>query len=374
MITVRRQALQNALRKVCSIIPPRPIHPILGCVLIQTHSGQCTLQSNALDMAISCTLPPSECQISEDATAAVPANVLKTLAATCQDDTLHFAVAEQAVYITGQSSQFKVATADPTAFPLAEIDCADGALEVPVIDMDRLYRHTQYATAKADVRSVLDSILLEWDQTTSRLIAVATDGSHLAKDETYASHSGPSAFQKDGRALVPKHAWDTLAHLFAQQEGFVKLRADENRLYIEHELTKTKYTCALSDGKYPPWRAVGAGKPVNCVLHFQAGELRQKTREAAVLLQQPGALGLNWQIQDGCVRIYTETELGEADITIPVDYHGDLMMVRLHGYRLRNFLASLDEVDMVEVHIADPQSPVIFHVGDTYKYIIMPMA
>jgi DNA polymerase-3 subunit beta len=324
-------------------------------------------------MAISCTLPPSECQISEDATVAIPANLLKTLATTCQDDTLHFAVAEQAVYITGQSSQFKVATADPTEFPLAEIDCADGVLEVPVIDMERLYRHTQYATAKDKVRYVLDSVLLEWDQTTSRLIAVATDGAHLAKDEAYASHRGPSAFQKNGRALVPKHAWDTLAHLVAQQEGFVKLRADENRLYVEHELTQTKYTCALSDGKYPNWRAVAAGQPVNCVLRFQAGELRQKTREAAVLLQ-PCAIGLNWQIDDGRVRICTETELGEADITIPVDYHGDPMMVRLHGYRLRNFLASLDEADVVEVHIADPQSPVIFHVGDTYKYIIMPMA
>jgi DNA polymerase-3 subunit beta len=311
-------------------------------------------------------------EVTSPGTALLPIARFLSILRESSDEKLDVEGDGRKVLVRGQRSQFYLPSEDPADFPEVAGFSEQNYHELPARFFHEVIRRTVFATDNESTRYALGGVLLELSP--ERIIAVATDGRRLAKQEGPAKAVGEAAAAGPGErtAIVPSRAMQLLDRALADSEETLQLATRENDV-----LVRSGPLCMYSrlvEGRFPKWRDVFPRAESTVRVELCVGPFWAAVRQAAIVTSDERR-GVDFTFGEGKVVLTAHgAEYGESRVELPIAYDGASIGITLDPRYLNDFLRVLDAEQTVTLGIRDAESAAICSTEDNYAYVIMPLA
>jgi DNA polymerase-3 subunit beta len=241
--------------------------------------------------------------------------------------------------------------------------------EMPARFFREVVRRTIFATDNESSRYALGGVLVE--MAAEGIVAVATDGRRLAKQEGPAKSVGGHE-SGDKTTIVPARAMQLIERAIADNEENIQLAARENDILVKS--TNATIYSRLVEGRFPRWRDVFPRRETAAKVELAVGPFYAAVRQAAVVTSEQRR-GVEFTFGNGKLVLAGHgAEFGESLVELPIAYDGAPLIVMLDPRYLGDFLRVLDAESVVTVEIRDGDNAVVCNTQDGYAYVIMPLA
>jgi len=335
--TIRKEDLVHELQTVTGVVEKRATLPILANLLLETGSKGLEVGASDLEVTIRGS---AVAKVTQSGGITLPAGKLYEIARSLPDAEVKFKSTDRGqVAITCGRVRYKIAGQPRDEFPkLPEVDASEG-MKLPARVLREMVERVSFAITTEDPRYSLRGALLQFQG--GELTLVATDGYRLA----FARRKVDAGKAKDTRLVVPRKALAEVAKLAADDdEGTVVLGRGGDHIYFvvgEHVLTTT-----VPEGQFPKYEEV---MPNSCdtsvVLPTQ--ELADAVRRVSLLASDRFGKAVKFTLGDGKLELSSETEMGEAQESLGVDYTGDEKVIGFNARYLLDFLSVVGSASVI---------------------------
>jgi DNA polymerase III subunit beta len=212
-------------------------------------------------------------------------------------------------------------------------------------------------------------VLLEMAE--DRIVAVATDGRRLAKQEGPAKAVGGHQ-TGESTTIIPTRAMLLLERALGDNEEDIQIAARGNDVLVRSGRT-TIYS-RLVEGRYPRWRDVFPRRENAVRIELSVGPFYAAVRQAAIVSSEERR-GVDFIFGEGKVVLSCHgAELGEARIELPIGYDGAAKSITLDPRFVSDFLKVLNPDQAFVLEMQDAESAAVCMTDDGYSYVIMPLA
>jgi DNA polymerase-3 subunit beta len=287
------------------------------------------------------------------------------------------------VSITCERTRYKIAGQPRDEFPkFPDLEVTKG-IGLPAGALKEMIERVAFSITTEDPRYSLHGALLLVQGGT--LTLVATDGYRLA----YASRKDVAGKGSDIRVIVPRKALGEVGKLAAEvdPEATVTFGKSGNHVFFtvgDHTLTTT-----VPEGNFPNYEDV---MPKRCEteLVLPTEEISSAVKRVSLLASDRFGRAVRFMLSNGRLELASETEMGEANEVLNVDYKGDDKTIGFNARYLLDFLGvvgtSSVRLDLDPVRETESEAdrkgkkagdkPGQFRpepAGDLdYRYIVMP--
>ena len=377
---IQKRDLLRELQIVTGVVEKRATLPILANVLLETESEGIRLGASDLEVTIRAT---AKATVVKEGSLTLPAAKLHEIARSLPDAEVQFKLLDRnQIQISCERTRYKIAGQAPDEFPkFPEIDASDG-LELPGRGLWEMIERVAFAITTEDPRYSLNGalVLLEKDKITM----VATDGHRLA----YASRKADVDPQGgELKVIVPRKALAEVSKLSADLSSDDRIIFGRTGNHVFFKVGSHILTSTVLEGNFPRYENV---MPESCGVEIPLStqELTDAVRRVSLLAADRLGRAVRFGLSNGKLELFSQTELGEAQESLPVDYDGSDMEI---GFNARYLLDFLGAVGTPSVHVGlnpkrpgddakktDPgDKPGQFRPepskGLDYRYIVMPM-
>ena len=248
-ITAEREKLLHAFQLAASVAPSRSPKPVLENVKLVVGDNDAVMMGTDLEMSIRVEL--SGIEVEAPGSVLLPCDRFGRILSESTDEKLKLENDGRNTTIHGQRSEFHLPSANPDEFPTVATFEEERYHELPARLFREIVRRTTFATETESSRYALGGVLLELGA--EGLIAVATDGRRLAKQEGPATSVGGHE-SGETMTIVPTKAMQVLGRALAGNEENIRLAARDNDILVTSG--KSTLTTRLVEGRYPRWRDV----------------------------------------------------------------------------------------------------------------------
>jgi len=359
-----RDVLLKPLSAIIGIVERRNTLPILSNVLLQCDGDRLTCLATDLELEIACrtTLPTA----GGTATVTTSARKLYDIVRALPDGTeLKLEVADGRLTLKAGRSRFTLQTLDAATFPRMPSPSEETLdLDLPQGSLRELLRLTQYAMAQQDIRYYLNGLLVDFSNSTLRV--VATDGHRLA----YCDHELP-AVSGQASTILPRKMVQELSRLLADPDQLVSLRIGSQQ--VRASFGDIEIASKVIDGKFPDYNRV---IPQNQPKHFDIDRhvLLDALRRAEILSNDKFC-SVRLVLEPGTLKVScTNSEQEEAAEELEIDYQGDSLDIGFNVSYLLEALSTLN-TPIVTLNLNDPNSSCLLtdKANPGYRYVVMPM-
>lgn len=364
--TFNREAFLSVFQSAAAVAPSRSPKAILDCVKLEVTDSTATLMATDMEIGIRAGI-----SIEKD----MPGSVLLPVARfgaflrECRDESLTLEVDSESVVVRGQSGYVKFQAQDPDEFPPISTFEAKDYFQVQSKRLKELIKRTVFATDSESSRYALGGVLFDIEENT--LFGVATDGRRLAKMEVALEATGSPSLG-DAMTIVPANNLQLLERILPDDDSMVDFVARNNDIVFRVG-DKTVYS-RLVDGRFPRWRDVFPERPNAKRLNINAGPLHMAIRQTAVVAIAESR-GIDFRFTEGSLVLsLTAADVGQSEITLPISYDGEEIVITLDFRYVTDFLKVLDPETMIELEIEDDDAAALCRTDDGYGYVIMPLA
>jgi DNA polymerase-3 subunit beta len=286
------------------------------------------------------------------------------------------------VQISCERTRFKISGQPPDDFPkFPEIDWSKG-LELPGRALWEMIERVAFAITTEDPRYSLNGALVLIEK--GAMTLVATDGHRLAFISRKADVDPPGGELK---VIVPRKALGEVSKLCAELSSDDKISFGKAGNHVFFTVGGHFLTSTVLEGNFPRYENV---MPESCEVRIvlPTHELTDAVRRVSLLAADRLGRAVRLSLGKGKLELFSQTEIGEAQESIPVDYDGEEMEI---GFNARYLIDFLGAVGTPSVHLelnpskADEEGkkadagdkPGQFRPeparGLEYRYIVMPM-
>jgi DNA polymerase-3 subunit beta len=374
-ITCEREKLLHAFQTAASVAPARSPKPILQNVKLEVAKQGATLMGTDLEVGVRIDVPGIDVQ--SPGAALLPIARFLSILRESSDEKLDVESDGRKILVSGQRSRFQLPSESPADFPEVAGFNEKSYHELSAGFFHEIIRRTVFATDNESTRYALGGVLLELSA--ERIIAVATDGRRLAKQEGPAKAVGgpegaketPSA-AADRSTIVPSRAMQLLDRALSDSEETLQLAARENDV-----LVKSGPLCMYSrlvEGRFPKWRDVFPRRENTLRVDLCVGPFWAAVRQAAIVTSEERR-GVDFTFGEGKVVLTAHgAEYGESRVELPIAYDGAALGITLDPRYLNDFLRVLNPEQTVVLELRDAESAAVCSTEDGYAYVIMPLA
>lgn len=359
-LLINRKSFLEQLSAACSVAPAKSPKPILRNVLLREGS------ITANNMEIEATLNTDQSvKVEQPGELLIDGAVLLKLLSTVSSDEVSLESNGSKAIIRSGRSNFKIPTSETSEFPVTNHTNPESHHEIVSDDLKSLIGKTYYVTDESAARYALGGILLELRED-GTVVGVATDGRRLAAcKKGGVSHGGHVLNDSKHPLIVPRRSAIMIPKIC--KGGNVKLASEGNQLRISSDYGSI---CArLLEGRFPKWHDVIPKE--NTIRAFvDAAVLLQGVREASLVCDKESR-GINFHFQDGEIKLDVSREAGETNVSIPIDFTGDITVCMDWQY-VAEFLSACGD-EKVEIALRQSDAPVLMIAPDV-RYVIMPMS
>lgn len=365
-ITCQRAPLSTAFANVASVVPSRPVKPIVANVKLISHAGGLTLVATDTEVSIRHLIPGDRVQIHE------PGEVL--LGKNKVGDILREAVGEdvridrdgQRVEITADRAVYKLATEDPVEFPTVGEFNARAYHILTARVLKEALRRTLFASDVGSTRYALGGVCM--DSHGDVVCFVATDTRRLAIVETIAAHYDKPALLRN--AVIHNKAAQLLLKCLPDDDTPVWIHVETNTAMFQFEHT-TIHT-RLVEGRYPKYQDV-VPKSSTHEIDLVAAMFLQAIRQSLIVTSEESR-GVGFEFRDGTLTLDSESpELGKSKIELPIGFDGNIAITFDPRY-IADFLKVLPGGTGVRVGLTNADNAAKFTTDDGYTYVVMPLS
>jgi DNA polymerase III subunit beta len=371
-ITCARESLLTACQQVAAAVAARTTKPILSNVKAVAADDGLTLVAYDTEVGIRYEL--RGIQVSKAGEAILAVAQLTSILRETSDADVTIEATDDGAKVKIGTSRFEMPGYPVNEFPdVPAFDDGGRYHEVNAGDLRKMIRRTSFAADKKDsTRFALSGVLWEAEGKTGRL--VATDSKRLAVCEGNATLHGPAETTK-GSHLVPAKTMTLLERNLIDDGELVRvaLRPNEAMFQTERAMIYTR----LVEGRYPPYRDIlsQTRKQANVKITLPVESFLARVRQAAIMTDDESKR-VDLTFEAGKVTMKArgaETGSSEVVMTLP-EYDGQAVSIAFDPQYVIEFLRAIDGEPSVLLEMSDGAKPALFQCGDSYKYLVMPLA
>jgi DNA polymerase-3 subunit beta len=363
--SIEREELLRALARVQGIVERRGTLPILANALVEAASDGVTLSATDLEVGVVGRYPA---EVAEPGKVTLGGRKLYEIVREFDDSPVEFETDESSrIRVQCGPAQFSLLSISAEEYPT--LPSAEGVEFVGLESalLGEMIDRTLYAASTDETRYNLNGIYIGRGEE-GRLAFVATDGHRLAKVEKALAEPVPFL---EGGIIVPRKGMGEIRKLCEETEGPVEISLEEG--FLMARTSGLLLSCRLIDGEFPNYRQV-VPKDQRVRLVLDCERLRHGVRRMALVAHERSR-GFRLALREGELELSTSNpDLGEAQETLPVEYHGEPFETALNA---RYMIDALGAVASKEVVLAflEEVAPVQIQPADDLDQIavIMPM-
>jgi len=362
-----RQKFLHAFQAAATVVPSRSTRPVLQCIKLVSTGESSVLVGTDLEVAV--RVEVEGFQASGADSVVLPSDRFGAILRESSDEQLDLESDGRRVVVRGKTSQFQIPSTDPDEYPDVMSFEMQSYHELPLAVFRELSRRTVFATDPESTRYALGGVLLEMAE--DRLIAVATDGRRLAKQEAAASRVGEQPIPSEP-PVVPGRVMQLYERILGEEDGVAQVAASENDILVR--AGKRTIFARRSEGRVPRWRDVLPRREGTAQIELPVEPFHGAVRQAAIMTDKEHR-GVQFRFAEGKVELAAHGgELGESRIELPIGYDGPAKEVKLDPRYLIDFLRVLQPEKTVVLHLSEPNVAVVFTTDDDYAYVVMPLS
>lgn len=328
--TIQKEDLVHELQTVTGVVEKRATLPILANLLLE--AGPRGLEVGASDLEVTIR-GAARADVKHSGGITLPAGKLYEIARSLPDTEVRFKSTDRGqVAITCGRVRYKIAGQPREEFPkLPEVDASKG-MRLPADVLRGMVERVSFAITTEDPRYSLRGALLQFQA--GELTLVATDGYRLA----FTRRTVDAGNAPDLRLVVPRKALAEVAKLAAAVEdgGSVILGRGGDHIYFvvgEHVLTTT-----VPEGQFPKYEEV-MPKACDTSVTLPTHELADAVRRVSLLASERFGKAVKFTLSEGKLELSSETEMGEAQESMSVEYSGDEKVIGFNARYVVDFLS-----------------------------------
>ncbi len=379
---IKQSDLVRELQTVTGVVEKRATLPILANLLIEAGPSGLSVGASDLEVTVRGT---AKATVVKPGSVTLPAGKLYEIARSLPDSDVQFKLLERhQVSISCERTRYKIGGQPRDEFPkFPDLDVTKG-IGLPAGALREMIDRVAFAITTEDPRYSLHGALLLVQDSTMTL--VATDGYRLS----YASRKvGIAKNAAEVRVIVPRKALGEVGKLAADvdAESTVTFGKSGNHVFFtvgDHTLTTT-----VPEGTFPKYPEV---MPARCETEIvlDRNDLTDAVKRVSLVASDRFGRAVRFHLSNGRLELSSETELGEANEVLNVEYKGDDKTIGFNAKYLLEFLnvVATDRVKLELDPVKDGESETDRKAkksGDKpgqfrphppseldYRYIVMP--
>jgi DNA polymerase-3 subunit beta len=360
------QELNYLVNKCLSIVSQKSTMPILSNFLIEAFNGELAITATDLSVSVRCF---TQAKILEEGSTTVPA---KTFSALIRELTaLNIEIrtnSHDVTEIIADSSRFKIHGMKSSEFPSLP-DLKDAKkLQISQGPFKDMFFRTAFAVSRDETRYALTGVCMQIINDKASFIG--TDGKKLAK-ATLSIDFDPSFL---GTYIIPLRSVEEILKIL-EEEGaaFIYLMNDKIAVENDNSLFITK----LLSGEYPDVQQVIPTKH-EILVSLHREELITLLRQVSLFTENVHH-SVKFSLENGELKLSANTkEVGEGNVSMPVDYHQDPMEIAFNPTYFIDILRHT-KGEVVLLGLTDSFNPGLIKEGNTPNelanslFVLMPM-
>ena len=378
---IKKSDLVRELQTVTGVVEKRATLPILANLLLETQDS--SLQVGASDLEVTIR-GKAKADIVSKGSVTLPAGKLHEIARSLPESDVSFKLLERnVVAIKCDRTKYKISGQPRDEFPnFPELDEQKG-IKLPGAILNQMIERVAFAITTEDPRYSLNGALMLLKD--KNLTMVATDGHRLA---FISKTLEIPAQEEELQVIVPRKALAEVLKMTADvgADDPVVFGKIENHVFFvvgEHKLTSS-----ILEGNFPRYENV-MPKACGTALTLATEELTQAVRRVSLLASDRLGRAVRFDLSSGKLELFSKTEMGEAQESLPVEYDGPEMSIGFNARYLLDFLNVVAsptvrlelnpqrEGDGADQKVEPGDKPGQFRPEPAdemnYRYVVMPM-
>jgi DNA polymerase-3 subunit beta len=326
---INKSDLVRELQTITGVVEKRATLPILANLLLETTSDGLRVGASDLEVTVRGV---ARATVVKEGSVTLPAGKLHEIARSLPDAEVQFKLLERnQVSISCERTRYRISGQARDEFPnFPEIDESKG-IELPGQLLYEMIERVAFAITTEDPRYSLNGALFLLEKGT--LTLVATDGHRLAFVEQELKEKPES----DLKVIVPRKALAEVSKLAAGlgAEDKVVLGKSDNQVFFivgPHRLTAN-----LLEGKFPRYENV-MPESSEIKLVVPREDLANAVRRVSLLASDRYGRAVRLHLSSGKLELSSQTEMGEAQEALNVEYEGDDLQIGFNARYLLDFL------------------------------------
>lgn len=365
-MTCSRGMLTTAFQTVSGVVPTRTPKAILQNIKLQAAAGSATLIGTDQEVGIRYTI--SEADVETPGEILLPTSRVVAILREMQGDAVRIESTEDATWIRGDRSEYKLASEDPAEFPSVSEFTEENYHLISARLLKQMIRRTIFATDSESTRYALSGVLIELKG--DNVTFAATDTRRLAVVRGACSVKGN--FQIENTTpVVPSKAMSLIDRSLGDEEEPVWLSIRNNDVLVKTAAT-TIYS-RLVEGRFPKYQDV-IPKGGEVQVELVVGPFHSAVRQAQIVTNEESR-GVEFQFSTGMLTLSSQAaEIGQSKIELPIAYEGPDLAITFDPRYVADFLKVLEPSQQVKIELTDSESAAVLRTADGYTYIIMPLS
>jgi DNA polymerase-3 subunit beta len=358
--SAQKANLLDALQKAHTIVASKSTLSILANVLIEASEDKVVFTTTNLQVGVRCETSAS---VKEPGASTLPARTLFAIIRELPPTEVSIEIDnENIATIRCGDAFFRVLGISNEEFPKVAEFGEKPLFTIPQADMKGMLHKTAFAVSRGDPRHFLTGLCFSIKE--KELLLIGTDGKRLSR----VSHDIDVTEEYGGSLIVPIRAIEELEKMVGS-EGDVVVFLSGNQ--IGFQVGTDLLASLLIDAKFPDYEGVIPKTPAARAIVARE-EFGAVVRQAALLTsEQSSSLRLSFGSEQLVITASTP-ELGEARVSMPIQYEGRPMAIGFNPTCLREVLNCMDEEEIF-VELTDSVSPGVITGEGSFLHLIMPM-
>src|SRR5262245_1855855 len=326
---IKKSDLVRELQTVTGVVEKRATLPILANLLIEAGPSGLSVGASDLEVTIRGT---AKATVVKPGSVTLPAGKLYEIARSLPDSDVQFKLLDRhMVAIACGRTRYKVAGQPRDEFPkFPDLDVTKG-IGVPAGTLREMIERVAFAITTEDPRYSLHGALLVLQE--GSLTLVATDGYRLS----YATRKLP-AKAGELRVIVPRKALTEVGKLCAEVDPDEAVSFGKSGNHVFFSVGDHLLTTTVPEGSFPKYDEV---MPKRCETEvvLAKDDLTDAVKRVSLLASDRFGRAVKFQLSQGRLELSSETEMGDANEVLNVEYKGDDKTIGFNAKYILDFLS-----------------------------------
>jgi DNA polymerase-3 subunit beta len=328
---IKKSDLVRELQTVTGVVEKRATLPILANLLIEAGPSGLSVGASDLEVTIRGS---AKATVVKPGSVTLPAGKLYEIARSLPDSDVQFKLLDRhMVSIACERTRYKVAGQPRDEFPkFPDLDVTKG-IELPAGTLSEMIDRVAFAITTEDPRYSLHGALLVIQD--GSLTLVATDGYRLS----FATRKLPSGKGlSDLRVIVPRKALTEVGKLCSEVDAESSITFGKSGNHVFFAVGDHMLTTTVPEGSFPKYDEV---MPKRCDTEVVLGrdDLTDAVKRVSLLASDRFGRAVRFQLSQGRLELSSETEMGDANEVLNVEYKGDEKTIGFNAKYILDFLS-----------------------------------
>lgn len=354
-LTTSKQDLSKTLAQAAAIVERKNTVPILAHIKL-TATDTLAIEATDLDITFATSV---NADVTEQGSTTVDAHLLAGIVKKLPAGDVSLSEADGYLTVSAGRSEFKLATLPAEEYPEIANDSYEFELELPAIELKRLFHKASFAMSTEEARYYLNGVYLH--QANGTLTGVATDGHRLAM----VTSDIPVEF---AGVIVPRKTVVELSKVL--EFGDASLSISETKIKVVSG--PVTITSKVIDGTFPDYTRI-IPKNLPNVMTVDASEFKAATDRVSIVSQEKARV-VRLDVSDGMCELVVHGGNNDAKEEIAVVLDGEPVSIGFNSKYLADVMQQCagGSVDMSFNGSGDP-AIIRPSEDDGFLVVVMPM-